>query len=366
MTRWLVTGGAGFIGSNFIRLLVNERPADEIVNLDLLTYAGNLENLVDVHESPRYAFVRGDVSTPAEWDDAVGATPDILVHFAAESHVDRSIDDATPFLRTNVIGTQTLLDWARRRGVGTFVQVSTDEVYGSLRPDDPPFVETSPIAPNSPYAASKASADLLVRAAAETHGLRTVITRCSNNYGPYQFPEKLLPLMITNAMRDGELPVYGDGQQVRDWIHVDDHCRGVLVAAERGRPGQVYNFGASSEQTNMSMVERVLALLDKPRTLIRHVEDRKGHDRRYAMGYDFSRAELGWEPRVTLEQGLAATVAWYRESEEWWIRVKSGAYREYYDRMYAERLRAPSTGDGAVGDEATDAQRARDGDADTQ
>ncbi len=343
MTRWLVTGGAGFIGSNFVRLLLAERPDDDVVNLDLLTYAGNLENLADVCESPRYTFVKGDVTTPTRWDADVGTTPDVLVHFAAESHVDRSIDDATPFLHTNVIGTQTLLDWARRRGVGTFVQVSTDEVYGSLGPDDPAFVESSPITPNSPYAASKASADLLVRAAAETHGLRTVITRCSNNYGPYQFPEKLLPLIITNAMRDGELPVYGDGLQVRDWIHVDDHCRGVLVAAERGRAGQVYNFGASSEQTNMSMVERVLELLDKPKTLIRHVEDRKGHDRRYAMGYDFAQAELGWAPRVSLDEGLAATVAWYCENEEWWTRVKSGAYREYYDRMYADRQRSDET-----------------------
>jgi len=350
MTRWLVTGGAGFIGSNFVRLLLREHPADTIVNLDLLTYAGNLENLADVQEAPGYTFVRGDVATPAAWDAQVGETPDVVVHFAAESHVDRSIDDATPFLRTNVIGTQTLLDWARRRGAGMFVQVSTDEVYGSLGPDDPAFVESSPIVPNSPYAASKAAADLLVRAAAETHGMRTVITRCSNNYGPYQFPEKLLPLIITNAMQGRELPVYGDGLQVRDWIHVDDHCRGVLAAALRGSAGAVYNFGASSEQTNLSMIERVLVLLDEPRSLIRHVEDRKGHDRRYAMGYDFAQAELGWAPQVTLEDGLAATVAWYRENQEWWTRVKSLAYREYYDRMYGDRLGVDAAAPEAPGD----------------
>ena len=346
MTRWLVTGGAGFIGANFVKLLLRERADAEVVNVDLLTYAGNLENLADVEDDPRYSFVRGDVVDPAAWSDAVGATPDYVVHFAAESHVDRSIDDAHPFLRTNVLGTQSMLDWARKQGVATFVQVSTDEVYGTLGPDDPKFVETSPIAPNSPYAASKASADLLVRAAAETHGLRTIITRCSNNYGPYQFPEKLLPLMITNAMEDGALPVYGDGLQVRDWIHVEDHCRGVLAAAEKGVAGEVYNFGADGEQTNISMVERVLALLDKPRTLIRYVEDRKGHDRRYAMGYAYAHEKLGWEPRVGLDSapgsespgGLAATVDWYRSNQEWWRRVKSGAYRDYYDRMYAARL----------------------------
>jgi dTDP-glucose 4,6-dehydratase len=338
VTRWLVTGGAGFIGANFVRLLLSERPDAEVVNLDLLTYAGNLENLAGVEGDPRYRFVRGDVADPSSWDQHVPDAPDFVVHFAAESHVDRSIDDAHPFLRTNVLGTQSMLDWTRRRGVETFVQVGTDEVYGTLGPDDPKFVETSPIRPNSPYAASKASADLLVRAAAETHGLRTIITRCSNNYGPYQFPEKLLPLMITNAMEDRPLPVYGDGLQVRDWIHVEDHCRGVLAAAEAGEPGMVYNFGADGEQTNLSMVERVLALLDKPRSLIRHVEDRKGHDRRYAMGFAYAHEKLGWEPRVSLEQGLADTVAWYRGNEDWWRRVKSGAYRDYYDRMYAARL----------------------------
>mgnify|MGYP001319990138 CR=1 FL=1 len=346
MTRWLVTGGAGFIGSNFVRLLLTERPDAHVVNLDLLTYAGNLENLADLSDHPRHTFVRGDVVDPAAWESQAGGRPDVLVHFAAESHVDRSIDDAHPFLRTNVLGTQTLLDWARRVGVPRFVQVSTDEVYGTLGPDDPAFVETTPLAPNSPYAASKAAADLLVRAARETHRMDVVVTRCSNNYGPYQFPEKLLPLMITNAMEDRHLPVYGDGLQVRDWIHVEDHCRGVLAAAEAGRPGGIYNFGASGEQTNISMVRRVLGLLGRPESLIRHVEDRKGHDRRYAMGYAHARAELGWEPRIALDAGLAATVDWYRENEEWWRRVKSGAYRDYYDRMYGGRLQGGSASPG--------------------
>ena len=338
MTRWLVTGGAGFIGSNFVRLVLTERPSDEVVNVDALTYAGNLENLRDVESDPRYRFVRGDVAEPAAWDASVDATPDIVVHFAAESHVDRSIDDPFPFLRTNVLGTQAMLDWSRRRKVPRFVHVSTDEVYGTLGLDDPAFTEDSHLLPNSPYAASKASSDLLVRAAAETHGLTTVVTRCSNNYGPYQFPEKLLPLMIANAMDDVPLPVYGDGLQRRDWIHVEDHCRGVLVSALKGVAGRVYNFGASGEQTNLSMVHRLLDLLGKPRTLIRHVEDRKGHDRRYAMGYERARTELGWEPRISLDAGLAATVAWYGENREWWQRVRSGAYRDYYDRMYGERL----------------------------
>jgi dTDP-glucose 4,6-dehydratase len=335
--RWLVTGGAGFIGANFVRLLLRERPDAEIVNLDLLTYAGNLENLRDVEDDPRYRFVRGDVADPAAWASDVGDAPDVLAHFAAESHVDRSITDATAFLRTNVLGTQALLDWSRAVGVGKFVQVSTDEVYGTLGPDDAPFSESSPLQPNSPYAASKTGADLLVRAAIETHGVHAVVTRCSNNYGPYQFPEKLLPLMITNALEDRELPVYGDGLQVRDWIHVDDHCRAVLAAAERGRPGGIYNFGASGEMTNIDMVKRLLALLGKPESLIRHVRDRLGHDRRYAMDSRLAERELGWTPAVGLDEGLRGTVDWYLANEEWWRRVKSGEYRDYYDRMYGNR-----------------------------
>ncbi|MCE9636404.1 MAG: dTDP-glucose 4,6-dehydratase [Planctomycetes bacterium] len=342
MTRWLVTGGAGFIGSNFVRLLLRERPDATVVNLDALTYAGNLENLRDVEQDLRYRFVRGDIADPLAWEAAAlqGGGFDVLVHFAAETHVDRSIGDPFPFLRTNVLGTQAMLDFARRNGIARFVQVGTDEVYGTLGPDEPSFRTDSPILPNSPYAASKASADLLVRAAARTHGLEAVITRCSNNYGPFQFPEKFLPLMITNAMSDQSLPVYGDGMQVRDWLHVDDHNRAILAAAERGRPGGVYNIGGhDGERPNLVLLKELLAILGKPESLIRHVEDRKGHDRRYSIDASVARAELGWAPQVRLEDGLRATVEWYKSNEGWWRRVKSGAYREYYETMYSGRLR---------------------------
>lgn len=341
MTRWLVTGGAGFIGSNFVRLLLRERPAAEVVVVDALTYAGNLENLRDVLQTePRLRFVRGDVADPGAWEAEAPGAFDHLVHFAAETHVDRSIQDPYPFLRTNVEGTQRMLDLARARGVKRFVQVGTDEVYGTLAPTDPPFTTDSPLAPNSPYAASKAAADLLVRAAGRTHGLAAVVTRCSNNYGPYQFPEKFLPLMITNAMADQALPVYGDGMQVRDWLHVDDHNRAILLAAENGRPGAVYNIGGhDGERPNLVMLRTILAILGKPASLIRHVEDRKGHDRRYAIDSSATRAELGWEPVVPLDEGLRATVDWYRGNEAWWRSVKSGAYRDYYERMYGGRLR---------------------------
>ena len=347
--RWLVTGGAGFIGSNFVRLLLRERPDATVVNVDLLTYAGNLENLRDVEKDPRYSFVRGDVADPAAWGASVGALPDVVVHFAAETHVDRSIEDAHPFLRTNVIGTQAMLQWTRDKGVPRFLQVGTDEVYGSLEPDDPPFTESSPLQPNSPYAASKCSADLLVRAAVHTHGLHAVTTRCSNNYGPWQFPEKFLPLMITNALHDLALPVYGDGQQRRDWIHVDDHNRAVVLAAERGTRGAVYNIGgAGGERTNLSVLGQLLDLVGKPRSLIRHVQDRPGHDRRYAIDSSHACAALGWEPRVDFAEGLRATVDWYVANREWWGRVKSGAYRSYYESMYGSRLAAsrPAAGPG--------------------
>ncbi|MCG3136109.1 MAG: dTDP-glucose 4,6-dehydratase [Planctomycetes bacterium] len=339
MTRWLVTGGAGFIGSNFVRMLLRERPDAEIVNVDLLTYAGNLENLADVEGDPRLRFVRGDVAATETWAAEARGPWDFVVHFAAESHVDRSIEDPVTFLRTNVTGTQRMLDFARAEGCGTYVQVGTDEVYGTLAPEDPSFTIDSPIRPNSPYAASKAAADLLARAAWRTHGLRVVTTRCSNNYGPYQFPEKFLPLMITNAMADLPLPVYGDGLQVRDWLHVDDHNRAILLAAERGRAGAVYNIGGhDGERTNLAMLRDILSILGKPESLIRHVEDRKGHDRRYSIDSSVIRAELGWEPTVTLEEGLPALVEWYRSHRAWWDRVKSGAYRGYYEKMYGARL----------------------------
>ena len=326
--RILITGGCGFIGANFVRLMLAEYPELEITNLDALTYAGNPDNLAGLEREPRYRFVHGDVADRALVSRLVGEGRfDALVHFAAESHVDRSIDDAAPFLQTNVVGTQCLLEGARAAGIPRYVQVSTDEVYGTLAPDDPAFTETTPLAPNSPYAASKAAADLLVRAAHHTFGLDTVITRCSNNYGPYQFPEKLIPLFITNAMNDIPLPVYGDGMQVRDWIHVTDHCRGVDAALRRGRAGQVYNFGGRSERHNIDVTRAVLRLVGKPESLIRHVTDRLGHDRRYAIECARAEAELGWRPTVAFEDGLAETVRWYREHPEWVARVRSGAYR---------------------------------------
>ncbi len=326
--RILVTGGCGFIGANFVRQELAAYPDLEITNLDALTYAGNPDNLAGLEHEPRYRFVHGDV---ADRDLVVRLLSDgnfdAIVHFAAESHVDRSIHDAAPFLRTNVLGTQCLLDATRAAGISRYVQVSTDEVYGTLGPDDPAFSETTPLAPNSPYAASKASADLLVRAAHHTFGLDTVITRCSNNYGPYQFPEKLIPLFITNALADIPLPVYGDGLQVRDWIHVLDHCRGVDTALRHGQAGAVYNFGGLSERHNIDVTHTVLRLLDKPKDLIRHVTDRPGHDRRYAINCAFAESALGWRPTVTFEDGLAKTVQWYRDHPEWVARVRSGEYR---------------------------------------
>jgi dTDP-glucose 4,6-dehydratase len=328
--RILVTGGCGFIGANFVRLELEADPQIAITNLDALTYAGNPDNLADLADHPRYRFVRGDVADrPFVTRLMAEGGFDAVVHFAAESHVDRSISDATPFLRTNVVGTQCLLDAAREAKIPRYVQVSTDEVYGTLKPDDPPFSETTPLAPNSPYAASKAGADLLVRAAHHTHGMNTVITRCSNNYGPYQFPEKLIPLFITNALADIPLPVYGDGMQVRDWIHVRDHCRGVSVALRHGRPGEVYNFGGRSERYNMDVTRAVLKLTGKPETLVRHVTDRPGHDRRYAVNCTRAETELGWKQTVTFEQGLAETVEWYQANARWIERVRSGAYREH-------------------------------------
>ncbi|MCB9833750.1 MAG: dTDP-glucose 4,6-dehydratase [Planctomycetes bacterium] len=335
--RLMVTGGAGFIGSNFIRLLRRERPDWRILNVDALTYAGNLENLAGLERDPNYDFVRADVADPAGLRAALDDEVDAIVHFAAESHVDRSIEDASAFLRTNVIGTQVLLDLARERGLGRFVHVSTDEVYGSLGAEGL-FREDTPLAPNSPYSASKASSDLLVRAAVETHGLDAVITRCSNNYGPYQFPEKLIPLMIANALEDRKLPVYGSGLNVRDWIWVEDHCRGVLLALEKGKKGEVYNFGGRSEMTNIAVVEAILAQLGKPSSLITHVEDRKGHDLRYAIDCGKAERELGFGRSIGFEEGLARTIAWYRDHEDWWRRIRSGAYRDYYARHYGEDL----------------------------
>jgi dTDP-glucose 4,6-dehydratase len=336
-TSVLVTGGAGFIGSNFIHMLVELRPDWRIVNLDALTYAGNRENLASIEDRPAYTFVHGDITRAEDVERAFahmrGATASYVVHFAAESHVDRSIQSGLPFVTTNVAGTQVLVDHARRHAVARFVHVSTDEVYGSLGSSGF-FREDTPLAPNSPYSASKAASDLVVRAACHTHGFPACITRCSNNYGPYQFPEKLLPLVIANASEDKPLPIYGDGLQVRDWLFVRDHCEAILAVLERGKPGEVYNIGGNNEVTNLDLVRRVLAELGKPETLITHVKDRPGHDRRYAIDASKIQRELAWQPRFTLAQALPLTIRWYATQAQWLQRVRSGAYREYYSRQY--------------------------------
>ena len=340
----VITGGAGFIGANLVIRLVRRHPEDEFTVLDKLTYAGNLANLEPVKDEPNFRFVRGDICDP----DLAGellAGAGAVANLAAESHVDRSIHSAADFIRTNIAGTQNLIDAARRAGVGRFVQISTDEVYGTLGPGDEPFCESNPLAPNSPYAASKASADLLVRAACETHGFPGMITRCSNNYGPYQFPEKLIPLMLTNALEGKPLPVYGDGLQIRDWIHVEDHCRGVEEVLYQGRPGQVYNFGGACEMTNLDLLGGLLSALARAEgqdvggylSLIEHVKDRPGHDRRYAMAFGQTTERLGWKPEKTIEEGLAETVEWYLANEEWWRSIRSGDYLDYYERQYGGR-----------------------------
>ena len=336
----LITGGCGFIGSNFIRLVLAERPDTRVVNLDKLTYAGNPANLADLppDRAARYSFVKGDIAdAPFVGELFATRSFDAVVHFAAESHVDRSIADASPFVVTNVMGTQVLLDAARRAGVPRFVHVSTDEVYGSLGAEGA-FREDTPLAPNSPYSASKAASDLLVRAAHVTFGQDTVVTRCSNNYGPYQFPEKLIPLMISRSRKGEALPVYGTGANIRDWIHVEDHCRGVLLALEKGRPGGVYNFGGASERTNLDVVRAVLRLVNRPESLIRFVKDRPGHDARYAMDFSLAARELGFAPVRSFEQGLADTVAWYESHGEWVEQVESGVYRDFEKLWYGERL----------------------------
>jgi len=337
MSKVLVTGGAGFIGSNFVRMLVAEGK-HEVVNLDCLTYAGNLENLAECEDAPNYAFRKVDITEVEAVERAFEDTkPDCVVHFAAESHVDRSVLDATEFVVTNVVGTQVLLDAARRHGAGRFVHVSTDEVYGSLG-ETGRFSETSPIQPNSPYSASKAASDFFARAAFHTHGLDTLITRCSNNYGPYQFPEKLIPLMILNALADEPLPVYGDGKNVRDWIHVEDHCRAVRMVMDNGVPGEVYNIGGNSERENIHVVKKILELVGKGEDLIRYVDDRPGHDRRYAIDGSKIERELGFVPSRDFEKGLAETVAWYAANLTWCEHVRSGRYRQYYDKQYGSRL----------------------------
>jgi len=332
----LVTGGAGFIGSNFIRFMLHAHPDYTLVNLDLLTYAGNLKNLEDIENQRNYRFVRGDIADDALLEKIYSDDVEAVINFAAESHVDRSIEEPARFLRTNVLGTQALLDAARRHRVRRFVQISTDEVYGSLGKEGS-FCEESLLAPNSPYSASKAAGDLLARAYWQTYGLEVMVTRCSNNYGPYQFPEKLIPLFITNALADQALPVYGDGLYVRDWIHVSDHCRALDLVLHRGKPGEVYNIGADEERTNLEITGFILEQLGKDNSLIRHVKDRPGHDRRYAIDSAKIRRELGWKPLVSFKDGMAQTLRWYIEHEPWWSEIKSEQYREYYARMYDGR-----------------------------
>jgi dTDP-glucose 4,6-dehydratase len=325
MTPVLVTGGCGFIGSNFIRYLLEHDPDVTVVNFDALTYAGNLANLADVADHPRYRFVKGDVANPEAVRASLGRGTHSVIHFAAESHVDRSIHDSGPFVRTNVVGTQVLLDAAQAARVTRFIHISTDEVYGSLGPTGA-FTEETPLAPNSPYAASKAAADLLVRSYAHTFGLPAVITRCSNNYGPFQFPEKLIPLFVTNLLRGDPVPVYGDGGQVRDWVHVRDHCAAVYRVWRDGRPGEVYNVGGRCERTNLELTDALLRATGRPASLIRHVPDRPGHDRRYAIDCAKIERELGWRPAVPFEEGLRQTVEWYRSHPEWVAAVRTGEY----------------------------------------
>jgi dTDP-glucose 4,6-dehydratase len=340
MLKLFITGGAGFIGSAFIRLALAENPSCEITNFDALTYAGNPDNLEGLDQS-RYRFVRGDICEREAVLPALEEGTDAIINFAAESHVDRSIASAGEFLRTNIIGTQVLLDAARERKVRRFIHISTDEVMGALPDDDEAFfTEASPYAPNSPYAASKASAEHFVRAAHHTFGLDTVITRCGNNYGPRQFPEKLIPLIISNALHDEPIPIYGDGLYTRDWIYVEDHCRAIRLGFEKGLPGAIYNIGARNERRNIEVVEAILKALGKPRSLIRYVKDRLGHDRRYAIDASKVEEELNWRPQETWESGLEKTIRWYEENQTWIERARSGAYRDYYARQYGSEVGA--------------------------
>lgn len=338
--RLLVTGGCGFIGTNFIYDMLARYDEVTIVNCDKLTYAGNRANLRPLEEKDdgRYVFVRADIADPEAMPRLLGEFRiEAVVNFAAESHVDRSIADPAPFVTTNVQGAQNLLHCAMRAGIQRYVHVSTDEVYGSLDPDEAAFTEDSPLAPNSPYSASKAAADLIVRSYWKTYGYPAVITRCSNNYGPWQFPEKLIPLMLGRAGADKTLPVYGDGLNVRDWIYVTDHCRGVELALLKGRPGAVYNFGGAAELPNIEVVRSILTALGKPESLITFVKDRPGHDKRYAMDFSLAAEELGFAPEYDFARGIERTVAWYADNHEWMESVKSGAYREFMDSWYGER-----------------------------
>jgi dTDP-glucose 4,6-dehydratase len=340
MPKLFVTGGAGFIGSAFIRLALTELADCEVINFDALTYAGNMDNLLGL-DTLRYRFVHGDITDAQAVASALEEGTDAVINFAAESHVDRSIASAQEFLRTNIIGTQVLLDAARARGVRRFLQISTDEVMGSLPEDEESFFkEDSQYAPRSPYAASKAAAEHLVMAAHHTFGLDTVITRCGNNYGPRQFPEKLIPLVIANALRDESVPVYGDGRNVRDWIYVEDHCRALLCALRAGQAGAIYNIGARNERHNLEVIEAILDALGKPHSLVTFVKDRPGHDRRYAIDPAKTESELDWRPQESWQSGLEKTIEWYTANDEWLARARSGAYRDFYKQQYGREVGA--------------------------
>jgi dTDP-glucose 4,6-dehydratase len=335
--RILVTGGAGFIGSSFVRYVLRQRKDVKVVNFDLLTYAGNLANVAEVANDPRYSFVRGDIANVNDVQAVfAGGHIDAVVNFAAETHVDRSIEGPSAFVRTNVLGAQCLMECARQHGVAKFVQISTDEVYGSLGPEGA-FREDTPLDPSSPYSASKASADLLALSYFRTYKFPVAITRCTNNYGPYQFPEKLIPVLVMNAMEDRALPIYGDGLNVREWIFADEHSRAVLMTLERGKPGEVYNIGSGHERTNLDVVRGVLRLVGKPESLIRFVTDRPGHDRRYAMDCSKIQREWGWKSEVDFSVGLKDTVEWYMSHQDWIAGIKDASYLSYYDRMYTRR-----------------------------
>ncbi|MGE1111793.1 dTDP-glucose 4,6-dehydratase [Priestia megaterium] len=333
----LVTGGAGFIGSNFVRHMVETYPSYGIVNYDLLTYAGNLENLKDIESHGNYTFVKGDINNRELVDHLVKYhNIDVIVNFAAESHVDRSITEPDVFIKSNVLGTQALLDVAKANNLKKYVQVSTDEVYGSLS-ETGYFTEETPLAPNSPYSASKAGADMLVSAYHETFGMNVNITRCSNNYGPYHFPEKLIPLMVTNALEGKELPIYGDGKNVRDWLHVKDHCAAIDLVIHKGEPGEIYNVGGHNERTNNEIVHLIVEKLNASKELIKFVEDRLGHDRRYAIDPTKLTTELGWNPKYTFDTGIGETIQWYLDNQDWWKNIKSGDYVNYYNKQYGDK-----------------------------
>ena len=335
MTNILVTGGAGFIGSNFVRYMVNKYSDYHIINLDALTYCGNLENLKDIEDKDNYTFVKGDIRDKDVVNPLVEKS-DYVINFAAESHVDRSITDPEIFIKSNVVGTQVLLNAAKEYCVKKYIQISTDEVYGTLGKTGY-FTETTPLQPNSPYSASKAGGDLITRAYFETFGLPINITRCSNNYGPYQFPEKLIPLMISNALEGKKLPVYGDGKNIRDWLHVHDHCSAIDIVLHEGKLGEVYNIGGNNEKENIYIVKLILETLGKDESLIEFVTDRLGHDRRYAIDSTKIQEELGWSPDYTFEVGIKETIQWYLDNQEWTAQIKSGQYQQYYEKMYSNR-----------------------------